>query len=467
MSTGGPNTNTGNNPMDIRDDGDVQSGRAQAVRTQWYAMLHALGLPNYHLDQPDSQRDAITSIAEQVRDRFGIVLNAQGMIQEAQKILTTESRFRQEGDARAIQVAERILERLYRRMSDAQMNDLIANESDASTPEGRYRQGILNWLRASDVESKNILMVMGLLRQNPHLGTAEEGDPDFENDDDAEAFCDGVMKRYLRSQGLRPRQVENAFAHINAYLNISPETAKSVANSAEREFPNAAGTEADILKNWSKEDARKGLNKLFWQPYRKQLFQRGPAGVGMTLDDSPELLPFETVERAYFMTRHLYKLPESDPRRLPPLPEVLEFLRRCHRVLLNKAQHDLEVKHEFEGDTEARINAAKQRYFEDRDRSDQYAAQANRITQSVMEKKKELDDQKKKIEEAPSAARRFFIKETKERAVDMTKWGAGGAAAGFIVTAAGGPVMWAVGPLAGAAIGALYGRFKDKGGDKK
>jgi hypothetical protein len=225
--------------------------------------------------------------------------------------------------------------------------------------------------------------------------------------------CWKIVQKSLEKQGLRPEEVKAAILHMQSRADLSQDISKEVSRYALQEFPIVPGSEDEIQDAWHKDPARKQYADFFekkfksslWAEYGKALFRRNPDAIGMRLTDNPRTMPIQTVEKAYFITKHLYNLPSDDPRKLPQNPDVNSFLRKCHRALLDKAQSDMIAKGELthaerklkEGATEAsdpkrRIEMANQVYFQNTDKISKYGAAADRISTKFFEPhKKELE----------------------------------------------------------------------------
>ncbi|PIR53949.1 hypothetical protein COU75_03235 [Candidatus Peregrinibacteria bacterium CG10_big_fil_rev_8_21_14_0_10_42_8] len=173
-----------------------------------------------------------------------------------------------------------------------------------------------------------------------------------------------IVRRGLENQGVRAEQLEKTIQYMKNQLDHTPESARDIGeltNSVydyvgERErgqglrglLGKGADGEPTPTAEWQQDKSYRTLKTLgLWKhkpslvQYQNRLFSA--RGIGLTREQintsMSRSVPLPRLIDAYFRTKYLTELPDSDPRRLPDdSQEMVEMLRRMHTAILERSQ---------------------------------------------------------------------------------------------------------------------------------
>ncbi|MDB4978745.1 MAG: hypothetical protein JWM56_931 [Candidatus Peribacteria bacterium] len=159
-----------------------------------------------------------------------------------------------------------------------------------------------------------------------------------------------IVRAGLMQEGLRNNELESTLAYMKARLQLNEQVVADSNSLTLEAYPDLGLTKAeadkqdeDEMKKWGAGRSKVGgfmrkSNAL--DAYLKELFT--DTGIGLPMA-AYKIKKYEfgkhtskELTDAYFRTKYLYDLPETDPRRLPHTTEMTDFLRRLHAVIVNR-----------------------------------------------------------------------------------------------------------------------------------
>ena len=168
-----------------------------------------------------------------------------------------------------------------------------------------------------------------------------------------------IVRRELENKGMRHDQLEKTLQYMRNQLDETPESARDVQELTNSVFPYEGDSEAggwfgrgEATKEWQGDKSYRSLKTLGLhkvkpnlERYKNRLFNQ--ACIGMTFAQAESAMsrsvPLPRLIDAYFRTKYLMDLPDSDPRRLPSdSAEMVGFMRKVHTAILQRAQLSLQ-----------------------------------------------------------------------------------------------------------------------------
>ena len=165
--------------------------------------------------------------------------------------------------------------------------------------------------------------------------------------------CWAVIRAGLLEQLRDTQAVENTVAYLQTRLKLTPAVQKDIAalsegwrrdrdlgkaershRKAEKEWKKAGRTYHAILKGGKSFDTwgnyRSSLNRLMEEEFHLDFDTNLRNGSVQSLD-------IEDLRRAFFFVKYLYKVaPKEDKRRLPPSPEILDYLTNLREAIIRR-----------------------------------------------------------------------------------------------------------------------------------
>ncbi len=158
--------------------------------------------------------------------------------------------------------------------------------------------------------------------------------------------CWAVIRRGLENQGLAGKELEDTLGYMRARVQRNPQSTRDINTLAaslyqlETDEHDALHEDQHLTEHWNEHHSMAGGfgTADYLTTYRNNLFTT--RNIGMTLRDNPLSPQFQisTLVHAYFRTKYLTELPDSDPNHLPKTSHVLSFMYRLHRAILQRSQ---------------------------------------------------------------------------------------------------------------------------------
>lgn len=155
--------------------------------------------------------------------------------------------------------------------------------------------------------------------------------------------CWNVIRRGLQNQGMRGKELETNIGYMQSKLQRNDEAVRDMEALAESEFPYEGTEEAQEHWEEGKSSGRLLWRYDAWHEYSERLYDAlGIHPEDLEDEDShhPRQRRFRLPQltNAYFATKYLSSLPESDPRCLPHIPEIINYQRGLHSAIIDRAQ---------------------------------------------------------------------------------------------------------------------------------